>query len=330
MITRHFMHCLALLTLLSPAVAAPPLWWSDGIPPVIDTNATANNHGPANIGQAKWMVSEALRALDATDPAIASQVRADLAGSPPDYTDRLIDLSVPPEDPKPDDWVAKQKAPLLIGQLKAISSPFYTRLAAANPTWLARERTTNGTNSPGSFFPWTSSPDDDSNKAIATIGQLKAVFSLRFEGLPAIPEWWQRCYFNQIGLDPSTISERGGLTYLQCYLQGLSPLLPTEAPALEITEMSYSIIQMVSLSPSIVAQMNYTLDSSNPIYSPTRVPVLVQTTLSFTDSTTIMAVNSNPQRGESSVSSLDVVVTSDEKDFNFLNRRPRYLLRPAR
>ena len=75
----------------------------------------------------------------------------------------------------------KQKAPLLLGQLKAIAHPFYNQLHAAAPTWLATERATNGTNHPGSIFPWTAEITDDQNKSIATIGQIKAVFSLRFE-----------------------------------------------------------------------------------------------------------------------------------------------------
>jgi hypothetical protein len=66
-------------------------------------------------------------------------------------------------------------APLLIGQLKAIADPFYTRLHAVSPHWLEAERTTNGTNHPGSIFPWTSAASDDKNKGVANIGQLKAV-----------------------------------------------------------------------------------------------------------------------------------------------------------
>ena len=133
MYTHSFLRFLALFTLLAPAAASPPGWWSpdwwsDGVPPVIN-GSPANNQGPANIGQAKWMVSEALRALDAAAPAIATQVRADLAGTPPDHADRIIDLGIP--EPKDAAWIEKQKAPLLIGQLKAIAAPFYTRLNAS-------------------------------------------------------------------------------------------------------------------------------------------------------------------------------------------------------
>ena len=60
--------------------AAPPVWWTGGNPPVIDAGAAANNKGPANIGQAKWMAKSALEALRAVDPATATAVEADLVG----------------------------------------------------------------------------------------------------------------------------------------------------------------------------------------------------------------------------------------------------------
>lgn len=182
MLKLQLLCLFALLALLIPAAAAPPAWWTNGSSPVI-IPAPANNKGPANIGQAKWMVSEALRALDAAAPAIATQIRADLAGTPPDHANRIIDLSIP--EPKETAWIERQKAPLLIGQLKALSAPFYTRLDFSHSTWLATERTENGTDHPDSIFPWTATTADDANKAIATIGQLKAVFSLRFETLPS-------------------------------------------------------------------------------------------------------------------------------------------------
>ena len=139
-----------LLAMIS--LAAPPLWWSQGNPPVI-TGTAENNKGPANIGQAKNMVAQALTALDTAAPTVATQIRADLATSHPGL------LTVP--SPKPADWADKQKAPLLLGQLKAIAHPFYTQLHAAAPTWLAAERTTNDTNYPNSIFPWTAETTDD-------------------------------------------------------------------------------------------------------------------------------------------------------------------------
>jgi N-acetylmuramoyl-L-alanine amidase len=201
---------LALAVTLSGDPQNRPAWWTDEGTRVIPPGAIENNKGPANIGQAKHMVAQALKALDITAPTLATQIRADLAGTAPNFTDRILDLAAPANPSEKE----KQKAPLLLGQLKAIAAPFYSRLAASSPanaTWLAAERTTNGTNYPNSIFPWTATTDDDSNRSIATIGQLKAVFSLRFESLPPP---------NLPPLNPDADTDGDGLTDGEEYLGG--------------------------------------------------------------------------------------------------------------
>ena len=172
---------LAFNCLIANATPPDPTWWHDGYPPVIDLTASPDNHGLASIGQAKWMVSEALRALDAIAPQIATDIRSDLNGTSP--SNRIVDLSVPIS--KTPEWIEKQKAPLLIGQLKAIAAPFYLHLHESAPNWLAVERAANHLPDTGTFYPWTTDSNDDANLAPATIGQLKAVFSLHFETLPS-------------------------------------------------------------------------------------------------------------------------------------------------
>ena len=200
-----------LLMLVIAALAAPPLWWSTGNPPVIDPGAVENNHGPANIGQAKHMAKSALDALRTIIPAVADQIEADLTGG----ANPIVDFTIP--NPKTPEWIEKQKAPLLIGQLKAIADPFYSRLHAAAPTWLEAERTQNGTNHTNSIYPWTIETTDDANKAIANIGQLKAVFSFRFGDLGSdgdsdndgLPDSWELAN----GLDPTLRdSDQNGVT----------------------------------------------------------------------------------------------------------------------
>jgi len=166
--------CPLLLLLVTGSLAqvAPPSWWSEGNPPTVNENEL-NNKGPVMIGQAKWMVSEALRSLEAVSPDIAAEVLQDLQA--------IVDLSIP--DPKTPEWIEQQKAVLLIGQLKALAAPFYTRLNAVDATWLAEQRVANGTQFTGSIFPWTATLSDDQNNAIANIGQLKAVFALSFTTL---------------------------------------------------------------------------------------------------------------------------------------------------
>lgn len=219
-----------LLMLVIAAFAAPPLWWGTGDPPVIDPAAAVNNHGPANIGQAKHMAKSALDALRPVLPAVADQIEADLTegGSP------ILDFTVP--DPKTPEWLEKQKAPLLIGQLKAIADPFYTRLHAAAPVWLEAERTANGTNHPGSIFPWTAETTDDNNKGIANIGQLKAGFSLRFDTLPPVgpvdsdedglPDDWELAHFGSLYEDADGDADGDYLTNIEEFQFGTDPTLP--------------------------------------------------------------------------------------------------------
>lgn len=218
---------LALAVLSQGQTPSPPAWWGTGTPSII-TGAAANNKGPANIGQAKYMVSEALRALQATSPLTAGLVSSDLAGTAPNLADRIVDLTVP--DTKPPDWADNQKAPLRIGQLKAIARPFYNRLNTTDNQWVRGQIELNLSPTPvlspnpganfwqisgnssytaGGFFPWNPDTLAELNKSLATIGQLKAVFSLRFEtlGLDSVDidnnglsDRWEKLSFDAINL----------------------------------------------------------------------------------------------------------------------------------
>lgn len=210
--------------------AAPPTWWS--LPDatnhtVIDPSASdANAKGPANIGQAKFIAKRALDALNTVDPSLATQVRDRLSrnqlkpSSENEFLPAIVDLELP-GSPLPDDWHERQHAPLLIGQLKALATPFYDVLHQAAPLWLDNEapapsrqgqlqlNATKDHSDPSNYYPWSSDPGDDYNQALATIGQLKAVFSLRLETLIAI-------------LD----SDQDGLTNAEEALHHTDPLNP--------------------------------------------------------------------------------------------------------
>lgn len=214
-------------------MALPPNWWSA----VIDSNATPQNRGVANIGQAKWMVSNALKALDAASPDLASSVRSDLKGVTSIET--LIDLQVP--EVPPAEWGEQQKTPLLLGQLKAISAPFYNRLNDASPLWLDRESTIatekgqlqlNGMKDQGpdgalNYFPWSLDQADDSNLSPAVIGQLKSVFSLRFETLDldqdGLYDAWERKHFSNLKQTASGDADGDGVSNLSEMQNGTNP-----------------------------------------------------------------------------------------------------------
>ena len=187
-----------------------------GNDPVIDPNATENNKAPANIGQAKYITRSALDALLPILPDVTANIETDLAP--------IIDLTIPA--PKPAGWEEKQKAPLLVGQLKAIADPFYTHLKTAAPAWLEAERTANGTNHTGSIFPWTIVTTDDNDKGIANIGQLKSVFSLRFNtdsDTNSLPDLWEHVYFESTGVDPNADDDGDGLGNFQELMKGTNP-----------------------------------------------------------------------------------------------------------
>ena len=173
-------HILTLLLLVSGVTlsADPPEWWllaDASNHAVIDPTATDSNpRAAANIGQAKFMAKQALDALRDQLPTVAAEVMADLVG----VGKPIATFAVPAQ---PDAaWHENQKAPLLVGQLKAIAEPFYKRLNDAAPQWLQTEREANKTQFGGSIVPWPT-PSEVNNHAMATIGQLKAVFALHFD-----------------------------------------------------------------------------------------------------------------------------------------------------
>lgn len=174
------------------ADAAPPAWWAEGGVPALAPSAPLNNLGPANNAQAKWMAFRALGKLQTIDPVLAAAIHSKLTQPQPKpgggTFPPTLDFNTP--QPLPAGWADLQRAPLLVGQLKAISAPFYDLLQAKDPTWLSSQLNLNLTKDAAdsaNYYPWSSSTTDDANLSPATVGQLKSVFSLRFETLGGVP-----------------------------------------------------------------------------------------------------------------------------------------------
>ena len=125
------------------------------------------------------MVKEALAELQPLlAPTVFIALRADVAN--------VVNLATP----NTPEGLENQRRVLLVGQLKALSAPFYKKLNNSYRMWLVAQLTANQTKDladENNFYPWTTIVSDDSNKAIASVGQLKAVFALRFENFPASP-----------------------------------------------------------------------------------------------------------------------------------------------
>ena len=229
---RLLIPCVLLgLSVLNRADSPPdPAWWSTGNQPVIDSNLTptTDNRAPANIGQAMFMAHQALEALRAQLPTVAYQVETDLVGV--DKPIKTFDVPAQPDAA----WHEKQKAPLLVGQLKA----FYKRLNDAAPQWLQTEREANKTQFGGSIVPWPT-PSEVNNHAMATIGQLKAVFALHFEldsdsdSMVDLQEWFVMGSLRGSPLSPALLAyliscsgAQGGIPYGE----DLTPLTSSSTP----------------------------------------------------------------------------------------------------
>lgn len=218
---------------ISPA--ADPAWWAAR---GVTTGNPASNLSPATIGQAKHMAAMALGELGARLPAqeflalknaVAAVVDLDVPALPPGYNPA----------PRPPGYIGPNNHVLLVGELKALAKPFYDHLRLWNSVWLDNEmieaniRILESGSNPSSFspYPWSVATSDDANKAVASLGQLKAVFSLRLETVPAfdsdgdeIPDAWEM----QHGLDPGSDDsgkdpDLDGLTNLQEFLHSTNP-----------------------------------------------------------------------------------------------------------
>lgn len=167
-------YCLGLSLALGQSSPADPEWWSSGSQPVL-TQDNAKNYAPATIGQAKWFTKRALETLDEVVPTVADDIRADLVGAT-----KIIPSLDPPGSPT-QAWYDEQKKVLQVGQLKAIAKEFYdalyTTLDNDANEWLKDEMDLYETRQGSGYYPWSGTAKD---YAPANLGQLKAVFALRF------------------------------------------------------------------------------------------------------------------------------------------------------
>ena len=222
-IRRWTLFTAVLTPLLATLAATQPAWWGSGEHAILNGHP-ANNHGTANLGQAKHMAASAIEALREVAPVVAGNIEADLAGT--------VDLAVP--NPKTPEWLAQQQGALVIGQLKALATPFYDRLHSVAPEWLEQQRAAAGSQHTGTHLPWTPDTTDDANTSPANIGQLKAVFALDFATLPAasldsdgddMPDAWEMA--NGLNAnDPADANEDpdgDGLTNAQEQIIGADP-----------------------------------------------------------------------------------------------------------
>ena len=152
-----------------------PAWWSEGLPVIIPGVSNVDHKAVANLGQAKWMAKRAYDTILAQNPVLAAAILDELVGDPSTHPFSEWEPAVAPN--------GGDRAALLLGQLKAIAAPFYNQLNQAAPAWLEAEMLKNGTKQPNSHLPWGPDVGLNENRAVANIGQLKALFSLSLSAI---------------------------------------------------------------------------------------------------------------------------------------------------
>ncbi|MEY2512496.1 MAG: large repetitive protein [Verrucomicrobiota bacterium] len=204
--SRNALSALRLSLALSLASLIPlllygsaPSWWSNG--GVLIEQGVADDYALANQGQLKNIARAAAAEMDARLPAGAG-----------DNLHNLISRWSTPAAQ------TSNFAPVNAGQLKTVAKPVYDRLIAAK--YVDR-------------YPWIASgvvPDDF---GLVNIGQVKALFNFDLLATDAVhdananglPDWWEKYYFGNVGVDPNAAAPRGdGLTNLAAFQQGLDPI----------------------------------------------------------------------------------------------------------
>ena len=163
------------------AFSGPPQWWFER--GVIDENAQEENYSAVNAGQAKWMATQAHAEL--------SERLAPFGGVDFELEDVFPEVPANPDA----EWYEKQKAPLNLGQLKAISKPFYDNLNRVSPGFLNFQAGINGVPwQQGQTYPWNPNTPIEENLALANIGQLKSTFAFQFgvdSDSDGIADFWE-------------------------------------------------------------------------------------------------------------------------------------------
>ena len=235
---------LGILVVAIPVGALPPGWWSQGNPPAL-SNAESNNKGVANVGQGKWMAQSALEKLrvilGAGSPVVAA-IEAELYKATATSTNGVF-FPERPASPSAE-WLAAQRAPLQIGALKALAAPFYKHLTQLDAVWMEGQLPTNGlavagtdyfADTDGTLYPWNpaDNQNQEKNRAAANVGQLKLVFSLRFESFDldadGLPDGWEIEHFGDTttaesqGIWADEVPDGDGLTNAEEAILGTDP-----------------------------------------------------------------------------------------------------------
>lgn len=200
----------------------PPWWFERDVIPRLDaanlspdysvpgTYAVPEDFVAANIGQLKYLATQAAAELDVTlpDPGAGPIIAALVASwkqSPASGVTR-------------DDFAVVTQ-----GQVKDVAKLFYDRLATINYQGAPLDS--------GSIYPWSATTSDDDSYSLVNVGQLKRVFSFDqvnetfwpdsdFDGLH---DKWELFYFGDLSRDGTGDWNGDDLLDLDAFRYGLNP-----------------------------------------------------------------------------------------------------------
>jgi hypothetical protein len=163
---------LAAILLFAGTAAAQyvPTWWWEGSNPILVQGKPSNNFAIANVGQLKWVATQAANHLNAKLPGGAQSTVNNLVAT----LTPVIGGSYTPQQLA--DLRAANYKPLNLGQLKFVALPFYQRLRNVGYSTNANLKANGYSPLWTGDDPWGSVPVSENYKPV-TIGQLKLVFS---------------------------------------------------------------------------------------------------------------------------------------------------------
>lgn len=222
----------------APQTFVRPAWWQDPVTTPFDNSKVASPQSPINIGQLKWTLHQALRAIRGQHLDLSAFVLKDCDRRATNIEAKLtalkINLDVPAQATA--EWYGEQKSVVTLGQLKAAVLPFYLDLykevspysdfteiqeyglrpLALYRSLQLRELYRNhhqlragsgywrGGDAPGHLafghFPWNPSAQGIENLKLANQAQLKLLFSFPIDHDHDLLDYLQEMH---LGTDPS-------------------------------------------------------------------------------------------------------------------------------
>ena len=176
---RPLLLLCALVSFPALLFALPPPWWTEAPTRIIDPQAAPAPLSPVNLGQLKHVAAQAKKHLDTVYGSYGG------AGSEIDALVAAFSRDA-----------STNAAPALLGQIKAVAKPFYTRLQAigydTRQNLIARGYPATWAHP----TPWDPAATSETaqNNALTTLGQLKMVFSFDISAdsdMDGLPTAWE-------------------------------------------------------------------------------------------------------------------------------------------